>query len=142
MSAVTSDPGAAALEALTHDLYKLQALLAEEYEAIRSRKAERIESIAQSKHALVGELNRLAQAASAHISQVLGDTTNSDGATVRELLNDCELANRRNGQAIETSQSFTRNLLDIFRGRRPGQGTYTADGKPGDTNDGGTLFRI
>ena len=65
------------------------------------------------------------------LSALLSDPDTSDVEELRALMHRAQHANRVNGAAIESSQLFTSSLLDILRGRVPGERTYTARGRLG-----------
>ena len=110
-------------------LLELTSLLASEYDAIRERDTEQLARLADDKHALVARID--AAARSADVSALLSDPDTSDVEELRALMHRAQHANRVNGAAIESSQLFTSSLLDILRGRVPGERTYTARGRLG-----------
>jgi len=122
-------------------LLELKSLLETEYDAIRERDTEIIVRIADEKQTLVERINA-AMLINSDALQTLIDNPDSAGQNILSLLADCQQANQVNGAAIESSQSFTASLLDILRGRLPGNRTYTARGRLGEQSESGTLVRV
>ncbi len=112
-------------------LLELTSLLAAEYDAIRERDTGELARIAEAKQSLVARID--AAARSTDISALLGDPEagGAEAEELRVLMHRAQQANRVNGAAIESSQLFTSSLLDILRGRVPGERTYTARGRLG-----------
>ena len=105
-------------------LLELTSLLAVEYDDIRERDMEQL------------------AARSADVSALLTDPDAPAGQQLHALLSRAQQANRTNGAAIESSQLFTTSLLDILRGRAPGERTYTSRGRLGAQAETMTLVRI
>lgn len=125
----TTAPGIARAE-LEARLLELSSLLAAEYDAIRQRDTEQLTRIAHDKQQLVERIN--AAARSADVRALLEtDRDTEAGQHLHALMTHAQQANRTNGAAIESSQLFTSSLLDILRGRVPGERTYTARGRLG-----------
>lgn len=110
-------------------LLELTSLLAAEYDAIRERNTDVLARIADDKQTLVARID--AAARNADISSLLADPDARGAEELRALMRGAQHANRVNGAAIESSQLFTSSLLDILRGRVPGERTYTARGRLG-----------
>jgi flagellar biosynthesis/type III secretory pathway chaperone len=121
-------------------LLELTSLLAVEYDAIRERDMEQLAHIARDKQLLVESIDVAAR--SADVSALLTDPDAPAGQQLHALLSRAQQANRTNGAAIESSQLFTTSLLDILRGRAPGERTYTSRGRLGAQAETMTLVRI
>lgn len=135
---VPHDPGLARAE-LEARLLELTSLLEAEYDAIRERDTGELARIADAKQSLVERIN--AAAGAADVTTLL-DERNPAGEHLHTLMVRCAQANRINGAAIESSQSFTTSLLDILRGRVPGERTYTSRGRLGAQIEAATLVRV
>lgn len=113
-------------------LRELGELLAAEFEAIRSRDADAITGFATTKQALVGQIDVSVASLGSSLDALIDDPQAfSNGLEIIELMRQCKNANRVNGAAIESSQTFAGALLDIMRGRTPGDAIYTANGRLG-----------
>lgn len=110
-------------------LLELTSLLAAEHDAVRERNMDELTRIADAKQTLVANID--AAARSADTSALLADPDAPGAEELRALMRRAQQANRVNGAAIESSQLFTSSLLDILRGRVPGERTYTARGRLG-----------
>jgi len=135
-----ADNGATAPQLLKARLSELSELLQNEYDAIRERDLERITALSIAKQDLVDRINETMSRESADPADLLSAVGGDDELSA--LLAECRHANRVNGAAIESSQSFTTALLDILRGHFPGQRTYTARGRLGPSTRSGTLVRV
>ncbi len=132
-------PGIARAE-LEARLLELTSLLAVEYDAIRQRDTEQLTRIADDKQQLVERIN--AASLSADVRALLDDPDTEAGRHLLALMTNAQQANRTNGAAIESSQLFTSSLLDILRGRVPGERTYTSRGRLGVQAETMTLVRV
>ena len=144
-----TDPRAAAAnsrdaERLITQLRELDRLLGEEYAAIRKRDTGQLEALTQEKEALVIEIDNTVARMGDGLNALIGKSARPSpaGITVRKLIASCQRANKTNGGALETSQSFTNSLLDLLRGQTPGQRTYTADGRLGAGSSSSAVVRI
>ena len=135
----TTAKGIARAELEAH-LLELTSLLAMEYDAIRERDTEQLTRIARDKQLLVESID--ATSRSADISALLADPDAHAARHLHALMSQVQQANRVNGAAIESSQLFTISLLDILRGRVPGERTYTSRGRLGVQAETATLVRI
>lgn len=124
-----SSPKTVARAELEARLLELTSLLEAEYDAIRTRDTGELAKLAEAKQVLVASIDAVAR--SADVGTLLADADHGDNAALRELMQRAQQANRINGAAIESSQLFTSSLLDILRGRVPGERTYTARGRLG-----------
>lgn len=129
---------------LVQQLAELEALLAEEYDAIRARDLARLEMITRDKQFLVDGINLTSTAMGTTLAGLISgdDSPAASGNRIRALLTRCQRANRTNGGAIETSHSFTTSLLDVLRGRVPGERTYTARGRLGSCTETSAFVHV
>ncbi len=123
------DAKSVALAELEARLLELTSLLAAEHDAVRGRNIDELTRIADAKQNLVTRID--AAARSDAIGALLTDPDAAGAEELRALMRGAQQANRINGAAIESSQLFTSSLLDILRGRAPGERTYTARGRLG-----------
>ncbi len=125
-------------------LADLESLLDREYDAIRQRDLAQLDTLTGDKQALVDDINRAAAAMEESLKDLLGDnpSPSTSGHEIRAAIARCAQANKTNGCAIESSQSFTSSLLDILRGRAPGERTYTARGRLGTTRRASAFVRV
>jgi flagellar biosynthesis/type III secretory pathway chaperone len=65
------------------------------------------------------------------VQALINDKNSKDGQHLLELIQNCARANKTNGCAIKSSQSFTVSLLDILKGRSPRERVYTSRGRLG-----------
>ena len=121
-------------------LLELTSLLAAEYDAIRARDTEQLTRLARDKQLLVETID--ATSRSADISALLADPDAHAARHLQTLMSRVQQANRVNGAAIDSCQVFTISLLDILRGRVPGERTYTSRGRLGAEAETMTLVRI
>lgn len=135
MTAVQPADGTArrSLLALLEDFDRV---LSSEYEALRTRDTDGLETAVARKQELVGAI---AQATRQHpLPGNFAETQLSDDpeasaewAAIRKLLARCALANRTNGAAVDASRNFVDSLLDLMTGRQPGARLYDARGRCG-----------
>jgi flagellar biosynthesis/type III secretory pathway chaperone len=129
-----------AMQTLEAHLRDLVELLQTEYNAIRERDSGGIAMLSDAKQELVDSINALVTTTDAND---LLTAVAADGASdIIALLEQCRHANRVNGAAIETSQTFAAAMLDILRGRSPGQRIYTARGRFGMSSETSTLVVV
>ena len=124
---------------LITQLGELEAVLEREYNAIRQRDIVAVESLTQEKQGFVDELNRTAAAMGEALETLLAEDSSLTANKIRTAIAACAKANKTNGCAIESSQSFTASLLDVLLGKLPGGRTYTARGRLG-TDAGSSAF--
>ncbi len=122
----------------------LESLLDREYDAIRQRDIAQLDKLTNDKQALVDDINRTAAAMGDTLRDLLGDNPSpaTSGNEIRDAITRCAQANKTNGCAIESSQSFTSSLLDVLRGRAPGERTYTASGRLGTSRGASAFVRV
>ncbi len=122
-------------------LLELSSLLAVEYDAIRQRDTDQLTRLALDKQQLVERIN--AASRNTDVRALLEDEQDPEaGQHLLALMTHAQQANRTNGAAIESSQLFTSSLLDILRGRVPGERTYTSRGRLGVQAETMTLVRV
>jgi flagellar biosynthesis/type III secretory pathway chaperone len=116
-----------------HQLHALlkdfDAVLASEYEALRHRDPERLQTAVHEKQRLAGDIEALAPLLNMARAAHHDDTEHTEWAAIRNLLGRCALANRTNGAAIDASRCFVTSMLDLMSGQRAGERTYTAAGR-------------
>jgi flagellar biosynthesis/type III secretory pathway chaperone len=117
-------------------LQDFDRVLASEYEALRARDVDGLESAVARKQELVGEIAETSRhcplpAAGDDIAD--DPSASAEWGAIRGLLARCALANRTNGAAVDASRSFVNSLLDLMTGRPPGSRLYDARGRVGDT---------
>ncbi|MFT4561035.1 MAG: flagellar biosynthesis/type III secretory pathway chaperone [Gammaproteobacteria bacterium] len=112
-------------------LKRLESLLEKEFAALKNREREKIHVLSEAKQTLVDEINASFNQHGDVIEQCINDKASSKGRELQELIRVCAKSNKTNGCAIESSQTFTTALLDVLRGRIPGERTYTASGRLG-----------
>lgn len=107
---------------------ELSETLAHEYDALRNRDIETLEALIERKAAIVVQLEsatrELERSRDGHID---GDLL-EDWPELREMAEDCVLANRTNGGAIELNRGLVTNLLDTLYGASRSERTYDAHG--------------
>jgi flagellar biosynthesis/type III secretory pathway chaperone len=113
-------------------------VLASEYEALRARDTDGLETAVARKQELVGALATASKHCPVPPPDAPVDTAGDPAASVewaeiRQLLARCALANRTNGAAVDASRNFVNSLLDLLTGRRPGERLYDARGRVGDS---------
>ncbi len=113
-------------------------VLASEYEALRARDTEGLETAVARKQELVGSIATASKRCPVPAPGAPVDTPNdpeasAEWAEIRQLLARCALANRTNGAAVEASRNFVNSLLDLLTGQRPGERLYDARGRVGDS---------
>jgi flagellar biosynthesis/type III secretory pathway chaperone len=125
-------------------LGELESLLDREYDVIRTREIAQLDTLTNDKQALVDDIKRTAAAMGDGLKDLLGDDRASVtyGRAIRSAIARCAKANKTNGCAIESSQSFTSSLLDVLRGRAPGERTYTARGRLGASRSASAFVRV
>jgi len=123
-------------------LGELESLLDREYDAIRQRDLAQLDALTDDKQGLVDDINRTAVAMGDTLKDLLGDNPSTSGREIRAAITRCAQANKTNGCAIESSQSFTSSLLDILRGRTPGERTYNARGRLGTSRGASAFLRV
>ncbi|MFT4585696.1 MAG: flagellar biosynthesis/type III secretory pathway chaperone [Gammaproteobacteria bacterium] len=133
-----------AVDSAIERLTRLELLLQEEFAALRDRKSETIQSLSEVKQALVDEINASFIQHGDEIEQCINDKASIKSGELQKLIRSCAKLNTTNGCAIESSQSFTTALLDVLRGRIPGERTYTANGRLGlaDRPDSAGFIRV
>ena len=116
-----------------HQLHALlkdfDTVLAREYEALRHRDPERLQTAVQEKQRLASDIEALAPLLDASSAVQNENSEQTEWAAIRDLLGRCALANRTNGAAIEASRCFVTSMLDLLSGQRAGERTYTAAGR-------------
>jgi flagellar biosynthesis/type III secretory pathway chaperone len=122
----------------------LESLLDREYDAIRQRDLAQLDKLTEDKQTLVDDINRTAAAMGDTLQDLLGDSPSptTSGNEIRAAIARCAQANKTNGCAIESSQSFTSSLLDVLRGRAPSERTYTASGRLGTSRGASAFVRV
>ncbi|WP_040262280.1 MULTISPECIES: flagella synthesis protein FlgN [Pseudomonas] len=123
---------------------QLQALLREEYTALRGRDMQLLENILAQKQSLIVQLGQHGRRRSellaalglspdaeglAQLAQrsVIGKTLVERGEQLAALLADCQAINEQNGRAIQLQQFATANQLRILSGGET-PSLYTARG--------------
>lgn len=127
MNLTTSAPAARSRHQLHALLEDFDAVLAAEYEALRLRDPDRLQTAINAKLRLATDIEALSPLLEASSAQ--GDSERTEWAAIRDLLGRCALANRTNGAAIDASRCFVTSLLDLLSGQRAGERTYTAAGR-------------
>jgi len=113
-----------------HALLKdFDRVLASEYEAVRTRDAERLQSAVDAKQRLTSDIEKLTPQIRPPAASPHNAGEHEEWAAIQRLLGRCALANRTNGAAIDASRSFMTSLLDLLSGRRISERTYTASGR-------------
>lgn len=124
------------VERLQGLLQDFEAVLAAEYEALRTRDTVRLDSIIARKDSLAAELDDIGR----QLPKPGPDRDASPEWTeIRALILRCAQANRANGAAIEANRTFVTSLLDVLRGRSPTARTYDARGRLGGSAAGTAL---
>jgi len=123
------------LRALLEDFDRV---LASEYEALRTRDTDGLETAVARKQELVGAIATASKrcplpAPGTETVTAEDPEASAEWADIRQLLARCALANRTNGAAVDASRSFVNSLLDLLTGRRPGERLYDARGRVGDS---------
>lgn len=124
-------------------LQDFDAVLTAEYEALRHRDSDGLESAVQRKLELTAQLEAVASELTPPAAGT--PTTATDEAEweqFRSLLGRCALANRTNGAAIDASRNFVTSLLDVLQGRLPGERIYNARGRLGENRPLSTFERV
>ncbi len=127
---------------LIAQLGELETVLEREYNAIRERDIAAVESLTLEKQDFVDDLNRTAAAMGGALEAILADDASLPANKIRTAIAACAKANKTNGCAIESSQSFTTSLLDVLRGKLPGGRTYTARGRLGSDAASSAFGRV
>jgi len=134
-------PAAEVLVAIEAALGRLEASLAQEQQALRSRDSAALDASVAAKGEALQSLERLG----AELAQALGLAGRPPSSTavqqglealgqgerwtaIRARLGRCRSANLDNGMLIEAGRSLNHNLLCILRGT-PQAGTYGAGGR-------------
>lgn len=127
-----SPPPADARKALLALLVQFNDLLSEEYEALLSRHAETLEACVARKQTLTAQIENAARACDfAARERETDEEARREWARIETLLAECALANRKNGAAVQSSRNLVGALLDIVRGKVPGERLYDARGRAG-----------
>lgn len=139
-----SDPIAVpeSLDDLVYQLEELKRLLSLEFDAIRQRASTELMELAQEKQRVIDNIGNSLTAMSQAQRSVIRDQADDNAKRVRILIRECASANITNGCVIESAQTFTSSLLDILRGRAPGERTYTAAGRLGDSQNSSAFIRV
>ena len=126
----------AARETLQALLVDFERTLAQEYEALRTRNVEALETAVTHKRELTLAISETGS--QCDLSALGTDNTdNLDGpdlaywTEIRALVERCAVANRTNGAAVKTGRTFTNALLDLISGRPAGESLYDARGRVG-----------
>ena len=121
-----------ARQALLALLVDFNRLLLEEYTALLERKAEAIEACAARKQQLTAAIEDAAKGCDfAARARDTDASARQQWAQIETLLNECALANRKNGAAVQSSRNLVGALLDIVKGKVPGERLYNARGRAG-----------
>lgn len=121
-----------AREALLALLVEFNRLLLDEYAALLERNADVIEACANRKQQLTTAIEDAASGCDfAARTRETGPKSKEDWARIESLLAECALANRKNGAAVQSSRNLVGALLDIVKGRVPGERLYDARGRAG-----------
>lgn len=127
-----STPPAEARQALLALLVQFNGLLIEEYEALLGRRAEALEACVARKQGLTAAIETAARACDFTARERETDAeARREWARIETLLTECALANRKNGAAVQSSRNVVGALLDIVRGKVPGERLYDARGRAG-----------
>ncbi len=113
------------LEAL---LTRFEDALAREYDALRTRDAVALDDAIAAKTTLAQSLEQTARRAGLSGDHDPVPQTPAWDA-IRERLQRCQQANRRNGAAIDASRGFVNSMIDILSGSGPSERTYDARGR-------------
>lgn len=127
MAAARSEARRQLHEALTVFL----EILEEEAEALRRRNAEGLEQAIARKKTQTGLLAALTPECEfpADGAPSSDPVERAELDTLKALITRCAQANQTNGAAVAANREFTQSLLDILRGRPPGERLYEASGK-------------
>jgi flagellar biosynthesis/type III secretory pathway chaperone len=128
MSETSTKPAANRLIEL---LTSLESVLASEFQAIHGREREKLATLTDAKQILVDDINVAMRDMHNEVQALINDKNSKDGQHLLELIQNCARANKTNGCAIKSSQSFTVSLLDILKGRSPRERVYTSRGRLG-----------
>ena len=141
---------AAHFETLLHDCMQLSECLEQEAQSLKSRDAQAIKDIAGRKRTLVNTLNQHCKHQQqlfkvleipidkhkiteylTHLESLSGDGVKlvEPWAALLEVAQHCRQLNETNGACVELLKQYSRNLLNILRGRnRNAAVTYGPDG--------------
>lgn len=128
--------------ALLEQLEELKALLEREFDAIRERNTADLATLTAAKQSLVDTISNTAAKMGDTLADHVEKNTSASAKNIRALITHCSKANKTNGCVIESSQSFTTSLLDVLRGRAPGERTYTARGRLGAGQNSNAFVRV
>ena len=121
-----------ARKALLALLVDFSRLLIEEYEALLGRQAGIIEACARRKQDLTAAIEVAARDCDfAGRKHDTSPEARQEWSRIEAMLNDCAIANRKNGAAVQASRQVVGALLDIMRGKVPGERLYDARGRAG-----------
>jgi flagellar biosynthesis/type III secretory pathway chaperone len=124
-----------ARQALLALLVEFNRLLLDEYAALLERNAEAIEACAVRKQQLTAAIEDAASSCDFASREITTDgSARQEWAQIETLLNQCALANRKNGAAVQSSRNLVGALLDIVKGKVPGERLYDARGRAGASN--------
>lgn len=126
---VTTTPSVRTRHNLRALLNDFDAVLSAEYEALRQRDSDRIETLVATKQRLASDLDKWTP--QVREWQASATAEDDEWNTIHNLLGRCALANRTNGAAIDASRCFVTTMLDLLTGRRSTERTYTARGRLG-----------
>jgi len=98
---------------------QLLQLLEEEASVLAEQDLARLQTLPAEKQSLLEQLEQQSRLANASPEQ---------SASLRQLLEQCQAANQRNGRVIYSQQTVTKNLLGILRGGDRLTATYAPPG--------------
>ena len=119
------------VEKLIELLENLESLLGREFQAILNRERDTLTTLTDAKQGTVDDITLAMRDLDDEVRELINDRNSPTGRRLIDLIRLCANANKTNGCAIESSQSFTVSLLDILKGRAPGERVYTSRGRLG-----------
>jgi len=99
---------------------QLLQLLEEEARVLAEQDLERLQTLPAEKQSLLEQLEQQ--------QAVLANASPEQSAPLRQLLEQCQAANQRNGRVIHSQQAVTKNVLGILRGGDKLATTYAPPG--------------
>ncbi len=115
-------------------------VLADEYEALKRRDVERLDTTTAAKQRLITEIEAASRGVQPPPSSEAA--VQDEWEQIKRLLGRCALANRTNGAAIDASRSFVTSLLDVLCGRTASERVYQANGRLGGAQHGRSRERV
>lgn len=124
MNATTDNRVDILLHEVASHCQQLLSILQHEYQAVSERDYSQLMNLAQNKQILVERLTDLDAQVHSHPATL----QHQRWPALRNMLQQCQLQNTRNGQLLNRSYQLSRETLGVLTGQRHTDATYSANG--------------